>query len=634
MTEAKKIVPLMLGTAGHVDHGKTSLVRQLAHWETDTHKEEQERGMSIDFGVAPFALDDSSIVGIIDVPGHVDFIRNMVAGASAVDVLLLVVAADDGVMPQTREHMQIAALLGVSRVISVITKCDLVDEETKELAAEDVRDMLRGFGITEAGQYFVSNISGAGIEQLREGIKALIADTKPRDLEKAFRMYVRKAFTMKGFGTVVTGVPLSGSLQDGQPLELLPDKREVRIRAMQNYRSLVTNIQAHVSCALNLRDMEPEDFERGMALTFPGAYCGRKIFLVSFDNQSKQHIRAGKSAMVVRLHVGTAAVPVRVAGELKPGQRGFLLLHAAKPLPIAIGDRVILRTLSTSTTLGGGRVLRSQDELNLRLIRSEFNEVALEAVTKEDYLSTLLWTLSRPILTFEEAVLAMQIAPDKVGTEIKRRVKAQELLEVGEQRWVIVPRLAELQAEILNLLRQYHRAHVDTLGMRDTHLSESLRLPRNSFERLWSSLKSTQSIRYENGFVSLAEFAPSVSKQEREIEARLLSMLEAAGNDTVAKGTVLETLSLNEKDYKKIVKRLSDSHVLAVVGGGLISKSGIDALESTAIALFVDKPLLELKDFRDRTGLGRNAAVEVLEYFDARGLTKRSGNGRILNQKK
>lgn len=629
---APEVLPIMLGTAGHVDHGKTSLVRQLTNWETDTHKEEQERGVTIDFGVAPFRVDPRRIAGIIDVPGHEDFIRNMVAGASAVDVLLLVVAADDGVMPQTREHMQIAQLLGVSRVMLVLSKSDLVDEETRMLALEECSEFLESLGYNDVPQFVVSSETGEGITQLREALVAAVETLPPVEKGKPFRMFVRKAFTMKGFGTVVTGVPLSGVAREAETLSMIPGDRAVVIRALQNYRAPVKQTAAHVSCAINVRDMAPSEFVRGMALVTPGSYRAKRSVLAYFENCSDIDCTPKKKDLLVRLHVGTAAVPAKFLGAVKAGESGFIRLATFKPLVIAANDTFVVRGLSESITLGGGRVLACRD-----VAKAHYPEAhaapALEALQASDMLGAQLWTCDTALVSYQEIKEYVQLADEDIAAALKEKTSAKELLALNDSVYLFLPRLSELQARIADILKRYHRRNPEALGMKDQHLADLLSLPKNTFSKLWQVLQKSKEFRYENTFVALQSFAPSISKQEREQEAALLSLLERAENGHLAKGTVLEHLRMKEKDYRKLIKRMQESQQLAALGNSVISSNALKAIEAQMLKLFETNEVLDLKEFRTATGLSRNVAVEILEHFDARGLTKRLGGGRVLARK-
>jgi selenocysteine-specific elongation factor len=348
----------MIGTAGHVDHGKTSLVRCLTGFDTDRRPEERARGLSIDFDVAPFPLPDGRVAGIIDVPGHEDFVRNMVAGASSIDVLMLIVAADDAVMPQTVEHLKIARLMGMSALLTVITKIDLVDKEQLLLVEDDVRGFLAENGYADSPIYFASITTGAGIEEIRQGVAALAAGIERKQSDKAFRMFVRVSFSMKGHGTVVTGVPCSGSIKAGDPLELLPSGEKLTLRSVQTYREEVEEAVSHRSSALNIREAPVSMFARGMTLCEPGVFRPTRSLLVHFDNLEDKPL---KHRGEYRFHVGTAAIVCRIKtlhGEaLSPRASGFLHLVLKEPCAVCAGDRFVLRSLSPASTLGGGLVL-------------------------------------------------------------------------------------------------------------------------------------------------------------------------------------------------------------------------------------------------------------------------------------
>ena len=631
--QERTVLPIMLGTAGHIDHGKTSLVKALTAWDTDTHKEEKERGVTIDFGVAPFQVNETQICGFIDVPGHIDYIRNMVAGASAIDLLILVVAADDGVMPQTREHMEIASLLGVTRVISVLTKSDLVDAETLELASIDVSEFLEKLGYSDVPQFTVSSQTGEGIAELRERLLVEVQSSESTSSDKPFRMFVRRAFTMKGFGTVVTGVPISGSVNVGDNLELMPGEVSYGIRAIQNYRSEVNTAKTHISCAINLRDVSPDVFQRGMALVCPGKFESQRNILIACNNVSELDIEPRKKGQIIRLHVGTAAVAARVSGTVRAGGSGFLQLNAYKPLVVTPGDRVLLRTLSTSITLGGGVVLASCPDTKAELLSPERNLLCSEAMQEGNMLKACFYSAERAIFSAKYAANYCQEPLVDVEKKIKKLCNKNELIALGDGLYMVPSRIDEFLEKAVAVLKRYHRGNPNSFGMRDQHFCEVLGLPKSCFGRLWQHLQKAGVLAFENSFVSLKEFKPNISKQDAALQEKLLTFLNSATGGSIARGNVQDELGVTDKEFRKIVKRLIDSEQVAAVGGSLILLEKLGEIESQMIALFKTENVLELKKFRDTLGLSRNAAVEILEYFDSRGLTKRQGSGRVLAQK-
>ena len=350
---------IIMGTAGHVDHGKTALVRYMTGVNTDRLKEEQSRGITIELGFAPFDLPDGQRIGIVDVPGHEKFIRNMLAGTTGIDLVLFVIAADEGVMPQTREHMDILRLLGVTRGIVVLTKIDLVDEEWLELVREDVAEYLKTSPLKDAPVAEVSSVTGEGVENLIRLIGEKCAEVPSRPSRGACRLAIDRAFTMAGFGTVVTGTLWSGSIRVGDTLELLPAGKQVRVRSLQVHGEKREEVQAGERVAVNLPGVEKETAERGGWLITPGAMAESRrmdirLELLPDAPEMANHAR-------VHVHHGTAEALARVKlldrEALQPGESCYAQLELESPMAMLAGDRMIFRFYSPLFTIGGGTVL-------------------------------------------------------------------------------------------------------------------------------------------------------------------------------------------------------------------------------------------------------------------------------------
>ena len=377
-----EIQPIVIGTAGHIDHGKSTLVRALTGVDPDRLKEEKARGLTIDLGFAPLELPDGRLVGIVDVPGHEKFIKNMVAGASGIDLVVLVVAADDGVMPQTREHLSIMSLLGVERGMVALTKVDIVDPELVELAEEDVQEAARGTFLDGAPIFRLSAVSGVGMEEFKAALFAAAGEIEPRSEEGVFRMPVQRVFSSKGFGTIVTGIPQSGDVQVGDVLEILPGGHKGKVRGLQAYKQKTERARAGHSTAVNLADVSHKEVRRGCVAAEPGYFramrmVGARLTVLGDLERPLQNRSA------VRLHTGTAETLGEVvlldAPELAPGATGLVQFRLEEPVVCAPGDRFILRQASPLVTLGGGRIL---EESRHRLKR--FKGFVLEELGRQE----------------------------------------------------------------------------------------------------------------------------------------------------------------------------------------------------------------------------------------------------------
>ncbi|MCB0324659.1 MAG: selenocysteine-specific translation elongation factor [Bdellovibrionales bacterium] len=637
MSQVENVIPVMIGTAGHVDHGKTSLVRRLTGFDTDRLKEEKERGMSIDFGVAPFELPGVGRLGLIDVPGHEDFIRNMASGAASIDVLLLVVAADDAVMPQTIEHLRIAKLLGVKRVMAAITKIDLVDPELIELVKEDVETFLDASGFSDAPVVLVSNLTGEGVDDVRAALIGLVQTVARSHDARAFRMYVRHAFSMKGRGTVVTGVPSSGVLPVGATVELLPGGKRSGVRALQNYRHESEHTGAHMSSAVNLRDLAPEELQRGMVLAEPGVFRATDSAIVSIQN-THETFRL-KRRCELRMLTGTAKAVCRIAlidkDGLAPGETGFARVRFQESLVVAAGDRFIVRGLSPAVTIGGGlvlsiragRVRRRDQPLVVRL--GQAHKALLE---REDVFESELHAGTGAVVRLDEIATLAQCGAGEARTAVEACVTSGMLRPLGADAWIIQERSDELVSWLHRSLSRYHRANKFSIGMKPTYAAELAGLAPSSAPDLVALLTQHPDIVQRHGSLALKEFKPQISAREAKLREDTLRIVVAAGAQSVAKGDLQQELQMTPTELKLVIKLLSEENLLAVVGGNLVDAKVIEGIRAQLIDLFSRMTVVDLKTFRDKTGMSRNFGVALLEHFDSEGMTKRSGDGRVLLQ--
>ena len=384
MTAARKNI--MLGTAGHVDHGKTALVKLLTGCDTDRLVEEKRRGLTIELGFAPCVMGDERIVGIVDVPGHVDFIRNMVAGAHGLDVVILVVAADDGVMPQTREHLDILTLMGIRHGLVAMTKIDLVDPDMRDLAMEDIRQFMAGTFLEDAEICPISNITGKGFDAFFAALNGQVSACDSRENSGLFRLWIERVFTVRGFGTVLSGVATSGQVRVGDRLDVLPGDRIGRVRALQVYGRDAEIGHAGECVALNLADIDTTELSRGTVLVEGDCFETASMFeaeLLVLPTVSQPM----KDYAEVHLHVGTAEAVAHVAilngTEIAPGETRLVQLRLNEPVGVVAGERFVIRAAVAGsaggrvTTIGGGRILGAS---NIRLRRNRpWTLEALEA---------------------------------------------------------------------------------------------------------------------------------------------------------------------------------------------------------------------------------------------------------------
>ncbi|MBF0330817.1 MAG: selenocysteine-specific translation elongation factor [Candidatus Omnitrophica bacterium] len=632
------IVPVMVGTAGHVDHGKTALVRHLTGCETDCLPEEQKRGMSIDLGFAPFRLPGDRMVGIIDVPGHEDFIRNMVAGASSIDVLILVVAADDGIMPQTIEHLKIVTLLGRPQVMVVITKVDLATHGRQLEVKEYVTALLIEHGFAQAPVVMMSNKTGAGLDDVKRAIEQLVrlAEDVPAR-ERAFRMHIERVFSPPGVGSVVAGIPSAGSCAVGEKLELFPGPLPTAARAIQKYGLDAPDSQAHVCTAITLRDIKSADLERGMTLAVPGVYHETLSAVLSIENV---HATASiKRRQEMRFCCGTFTRVVwgllLAEGPLKPGEKGFIQVESSTPMVLAAGDRFLLRSLSPSATIAGGSVLTTHvDPRRKRIyLTPQRLELARKAVDSNDpFLSELI---AGAFVVLHDADLPglVQVTGAAMRGSIDAKVSTGVLTALTPSLWLVTERATELEARLVVALGRYHKENKASMGMPGTQACTVLGLNDQCLDAVVRVFARSPLIVAQRNCFALKSFRPELSARQQVLKEKIMAGVMHAENAAVAFAPLQAELKATDQEMQVLLRILSEEGSITVLDHYWIASSAVHKYLAKLLELFRNKRIIELADFRTATGLSRNLAVPVLEYFDVKGITCREGKGRRLLSK-
>lgn len=631
--------PIVAGTAGHVDHGKTSLVKLLTGCDTDRLKEEKERGMSINLGFAPCLLPGNRVVGIIDVPGHIDFIRNMVAGAASIDILILVIAADDGIMPQTYEHMQIIRLLRSPRLMVALTKTDLVDSDALETVKNEITVFLKEYGYGNSPVIPVSNITFEGVAEIRAELDKMVSSVMRETDNRAFRMNIERVFSVKGFGTVVSGIPLSGKIRIGDELELLPSGRLTAVKSIQNYKHNTDTTYASLCSAINLRDIPAEEVSRGMTIATPGYFRSAKFAIVELLNISKD--TPVKHNSVFKFHSGTSEVNAKVCfiGEniLKPGSKSVLILKFDEAVTISAGDRFVLRRLSPSMTVGGGVVISSSTLLEKRTSETLKKRIAsaFEAVSKNRFFESELYSSPDYILDQQEAVRLTGLLRPAAENLLKDKISEGFIADLRGGSYLVIPRIHELTEKISKELAAFHKNQKQISGMDAETFCRTFKIKSANFAKLMEILISDPSseIKIMNGKIALKTFVPAANLRIMQLKDKLLELVEKSGINCVAHGTIIETGAITEPELKSVIKMLVDEKTAVVIGNHLISGKTFEECRKKIADIIAKKGIIEVPDFKEATGASRNMSVAILEKFDALGFTKRLPKGRVLLKK-
>ena len=634
----------IVGTAGHVDHGKSTLVRALTGIDPDRLKEEKARGMTIDLGFAWFdlPLPGGAVepIGVVDVPGHIDFIKNMLAGVGGIDAALLVIAADEGVMPQTREHLAILDLLAVPSALVVMTKIDLVDDsEWLDLVELDISELLHGTQFAAAPVVRVSPMTGAGVETLRGALSDLLADLTPRRDRARPRLPIDRIFSLSGFGTIVTGTLSDGTFAVGDAVEVLPGKRSARIRGLQTHKQQVDTGKPGSRLAMNLTGVGVEDLRRGNVVVKPNSIEATQLVDVSVRLLPGTAKPLRHNARV-DFFAGAAEAPavVRLLGadELKDGESGWLQLRLAEPVVAAAGDRFILRQPSPSETLGGGVVLDSHPRRRWRrfddrvierlklLARGAPDEVILDALG------------SRPFQTAEDLAGTSGLGVDVVGEALAALLEADAVVASAmspEPLYMTRAQREQVVESLVRALRSYHAEHplrrAMPRGELRSRLQESIgqAIGVRLFNALAEIAATAGNVKADENGVWLSGHAVRLTSEQQERTERTLQTLADSGYAPPNAQDILLMLGGDER----LMEMLVEQGRLVSLGGGVIYRSEEFEAMLAGICVYISEHgSMTLAEARDHFGVSRRYVQALLEEADARRITRREGDTRVL----
>ncbi len=628
---------LVLGTAGHIDHGKSALVKALTGTDPDRLPEEKERGVTIELGFARLELPSGRSMGVVDVPGHERFVRQMVAGATGIDVVLLVVAADDGIMPQTREHLAIIDLLGIPKGVVAITKADLADDDWIALVADDVERLLKGTTIEGAPIVAVSARTGRGLPELLAALDEVAGEAAARQASLPMRLPVDRVFTIAGAGTVVTGTMWSGGVKRDDPVEVLPSGRTGRVRGVQVHSEVVERASAGQRVALNIAGLDRGQIDRGDIIAAPGTLSVTDRFDARFTYLAGNE-RPFESGTRVHVHHGTREVLGRVLlmdrAMLHPGESAFAQVRLEDPLAPRYDDRFIVRSYSPVSTIGGGVVLDALPPRRTRLRDAERG--LLEALQRHDLHSAALGLLaSRGVpMTSAEAAAALGLPRAGVADELNRAGLPR--LKVGADTYFATSEgLERLVSQIEAALLRFHEGSPTSTGIAAGALRDIVdrRVPPKVFEAVLDLAVGRGVVRVSGGTVSHPQAAVSAVAEEDAALERLVPVLE---EQRLATGTVEELAALAGVDpgvARKALGKLVKAGKVVRLGPEMhFSASAVEDARARIVEYLSANGTMLAKDARDVTGTSRKYVVPLLEYFDMHGVTRRDGDVRTLRK--
>jgi len=639
---------VIVGTAGHIDHGKTALVRALTGINTDRLEEEKRRGITIDLGFAHLDLPlrdlpagdlaasgDHFRLGFVDVPGHERFVRNMLAGVGGIDLVLLVIAADASIQPQTREHFGICRLLNVQRGITVLTKVDLVDAETLDVVRLEVEEFLQGSFLDpqKSPLVAVSVKTGTGIAELKQRLAEEAAKVVARDSSALTRLPIDRVFTMKGFGTVVTGTLVSGTIQKEDELEVYPSgPTSVRVRGVQVHGAAADRALAGQRTALNLSGATVEELARGMMLGPVNAFQATQRVDVAMTLLPSAKPLKNRARVHLHAHAmeGIAEVVLGEGKQVAPGGQAFARLRLAEAALLLPGDRFILRQFSPVITLGGGVVL---DAAPLRKAKRETVEAFLQLLNTGGPESILLARLGRrgaAGLTMTAAVAETGWQKSFIEGTLSRPLRDGTVVRIGE-RYVLGDTLEELEARLIAAVAAFQRSHPLVAGMGKETLREEFGVPPEIFEDILKRSALAGKLTVSGEVVHLPGQGVVLKDEEAASKQMIEAAFAAAGFKVPALGEVLAGLKIDEARARKLVTLLLRDKILVKVTDDLVfHRNALDELRALVRSRKTQAPTIDVAAFKDMTGVSRKYAIPLLEYMDRERITRRVGNERVI----
>jgi selenocysteine-specific elongation factor len=620
---------VIVGTAGHIDHGKTALVRALTGVDTDRLEEEKRRGISIDLGFAHLGLPEAGVcLGFIDVPGHERFIKNMLAGAGGIDFVLFIIAADESIKPQTREHFEICRLLRIPAGVIAITKADLVEPELVELVRLETEDFVRGSFLESAPVVPVSAKTGEGLSELRSALASTAQRIAEKDSSQWFRLPVDRVFSMRGFGTVVTGTLVSGSVHEEQEVEIQPLRRKVRVRGVQVHGEKASRAFAGQRTALNLAGVEPQELARGMVVTETDRFEPVRIIDAAFELlHSAKPLKHGAP---VHFHAGTLEVEaeVRVIGttqSVQPGTRGFVRFLLRAPALLLPGDRFIIRMFSPVTTIGGGEVLDIAPPIKLRGAAARSRLEVLQSGSTEERLSLLVRESPHGLGLGQIIARTGWLVP-----EIEAASKGPGFLTIREPQFWVADRewAAEVGKRVQASVAEYHRKNPLQPGVSKEEI-RSRELPGAPAFLLDAILAGIRELAVDGETVRLKSHRVALKQDEEAASAKIEAAFAAAGLAVPSTIEVLSRSGVEAARARSLLQILLKNRKLVRVGDELVfHPSALERLRETLGGRKGQR--FSVAEFKDWTGISRKYAIPLLEFLDREHVTRREGDARVI----
>jgi selenocysteine-specific elongation factor len=632
--------PVILGTAGHIDHGKTLLVKTLTGIDTDRLKEEKLRGITIELGFAALKLPTGQRLGIVDVPGHEKFVKHMVAGATGVDMVALIIAADEGIMPQTREHLDICQLLRVKKGLVVLTKIDLVEKDWLDLVKEEIIESLKGSFLEGAPIVAVSSMTKEGIPELFSVLDALCAEIQERTAKGTFRLNIDRVFTMRGFGTVVTGSTISGSIRVGDAVMIYPKKIKAKVRGLQVHNEEVQEALAGFRTAVNLMGVEKENIERGDILAPAGAL--EPTYRVdAYLEHLKSAPRSLKNRARVRFHSGTSEIISEVvlldADALKPGDAGYAYFRLDKPTVLLPEDRYVIRSYSPIFTIGGGEVLNPFPRRHKRFNKEVLS--SLEILRNGSQRDKILFHIKNKGysgISFPQLVMRINMTSDDLKTLLKDLSDEEVIVSYDTDQLIYQESFSSLKEEASKVISNYHKENPLKFGLSKEEMRSKLpvRINARLFDSIVSELVRSKEVVQEKEFLRLKDHVISLGEDQKAIQNRIQRTYLSRGLSVPFMKEVLSSLPKGAATQSILELMVKDGTLIRVKEDLYFHREVIEKLKKDVANFLKEKGEMNPSQFKELTGTSRKYAIPLMEYLDSVKLTIRIGDKRKLRAKK
>lgn len=631
---------LVLGTAGHIDHGKTALVKALTGIDTDRLQEEKAQGISIVSGFAHLTLSSGQVLEIVDVPGHEKLVKNMYRGISGVDIAIMVIAADDGVMPQTKEHLNILNLLEIEKGLVVVTKVDLVDDELIILALDEIENMLKGTFLENCPILCVSNKTGKGIGEVKTALEELSRSSLEEADQRAFRLPVDRVFTMTGYGRVATGTIASGTVKEADELQVFPSGRKVKVRTIQVHKQQVKEAGAGQRVGLNFSNIDAEVVERGMVLSTPNAL--KPTYLI---NASLHYLKSNKKPFQnrksVRLHSGTSEAAARVVlmegNEILPGETKYVQLRLDRELVPLPFDKYIIRSLSPKATIGGGTILeiarkkyRAHNPETIRYLHTMENGSVLhvvEAIAKRNTYQSL---------TMEDLSMRIRTKKEKILEAIEKLKIKGKLIQVEEERVFHRDAFKYLRRRVVEVVKECYKNNPRQRNLAKDRVRSLVdeSLSPQVFELVIQELSSKQILEAKKEGLRLKGSSLKLTAKECKIVEELGKRSDCVGFRPVRVGELAEALDFcNEKDIEAVLKfLLSEGKFVRLRDGSFMECEKFERAKQVVVQFISDNKQATVIEIRDLVKGGRRGTISLLEHLDSEKITERIGDYRVLRR--